>query len=480
MNQISSTDIFATTQEFQDAFDAQKAYFRTHRNPSLVDRKKDLRTLHKMLVENRDALIDAVNADYGNRSRFETVFTEVLLNQEGILDTIRHLKKWMKPQKRSLDPTQYPLAKAYVTPQPLGVVGIVVPWNFPISMALAPLAGIFAAGNTAMIKMSENSNATARVFMDIAPKYFPRDKLAFFEDGGGRGPAFTQLPFDHLFFTGSTATGKAVMANAARNLTPVTLELGGKSPAIVAPDFPLEKAVDRIMWAKMLNAGQICTNVDHVYLPEGLEQAFVDRARDTVNTRYPDINNGDYTSIIDQRSYDRLTATLDDARAKGATVINLLEGQSPDAELRLFAPHIILNATDEMEVMQREIFGPVLPIKTYRKPDDIVALTEGQPHPLALYVFTKDKALSDFYINNIMSGGVTVNDGLIHSALHSLPFGGVGHSGMGHYHGYEGFTTFSKMRPIFRQGPIRGFDMFMPPYKGRATKLLNFMLKLKS
>ncbi|TDG12832.1 coniferyl aldehyde dehydrogenase [Seongchinamella unica] len=480
MNQPLTTEQQRIPAEFQDVFDEQQAYYRAHRNPGYQERVADLKALHRMLVENREALIEAVNSDYGCRSRFETIFSELLINQDGILDAIKQLKKWMKPQKRHLDATQYPLAKARVIAQPLGVVGIVVPWNFPISMAFSPLTGIFAAGNTAMIKMSENSNALAKLFRELAPKYFPRGKLAFFEDGNGRGPAFTSLPFDHLFFTGSPATGRSVMANCARHLTPVTLELGGKSPTVIAPDFNFTKAVERIMWVKMFNAGQICTNVDYLFLPEGREQAFVDEARRICNARYPDINNGDYTAVIDQRSYDRLQATLEDARAKGARIINLFEEQQPDAERRIFPPHIVLDVNDDMEIMQREVFGPLLPVMTYRDREAVVDYIDSHPHPLAFYVYSNDKSLVNWYIDNTMSGGVTVNDGLLHAAQHDLPFGGVGNSGMGHYHGYEGFSAFSKLRPVFQQGPLRSVDMLMPPYAGKANWILNFMLKMKS
>jgi coniferyl-aldehyde dehydrogenase len=466
--------------DLRDAFKKQKAYYLEHRNPSYKERVKDLKAMHRMLVENREALIEAVNKDYGTRSRFETVFTELLLNQDGILDTIKQLKGWMKPQKRHVDQTQYPTAKARVVPQPLGVVGIVVPWNFPISMAMAPLTGIFAAGNTAMIKMSENSNALAKVFREISPNYFPEGKLVFFDNGKNRGPAFTSLPFDHLFFTGSPATAKSVMANAAKNLTPVTLELGGKSPAVVAPDYPIKKAAERIMWVKMLNAGQICTNVDYLMLPEGKEEAFVKEAQRIANERYPDINNGDYTAVIDQTSYDRIAETMADAEAKGATVINLFENQKPDASRRIFPPHIVLNVTDDMVIMQREIFGPLLPVMTYKTREEVVDYIESHPRPLAFYVYTDRKKLADWYIEHTMSGGVTVNDGLLHAGMHDLPFGGIGNSGMGQYHGYEGFMTFSKLRPIFYQGPVRSVDMLMPPYEGKANAVLNVMLKMKS
>jgi coniferyl-aldehyde dehydrogenase len=466
--------------EFSACFSAQKARYEANRSPSYAQRKADLQSLQRLLVENREALVEAVNKDYGCRARFETLASELLMNQEGILDAIKHLKKWMKPQKRPLDITQYPLAKARVTPQPVGVVGIVVPWNFPISMAFAPLTGVIAAGNSAMVKMSENSRHLAALLQQLCGQYFPADKLAFFEDGGGRGPAFTALPFDHLFFTGSSTTGKAVMANCAKNLTPVTLELGGKSPAVIAHDYSLQTAAERVLWAKMFNAGQICTNVDYVLLPQGKEADFITAARTVANARYPDLNNGDYTAVIDQRSYDRLQAALADARAKGATVVNLCEGQQADASRRIMAPHVVFNVTEDMEVMQREVFGPILPIKTYSTREEAVQYVGSHPRPLAFYVFTKDKALADWYIRNTISGGVSVNETMIHAALHSLPFGGTGHSGMGQYHGYEGFTAFSKMRPVFYQGPVRALDSFMPPYKGLPTKILNFMLWMKS
>jgi coniferyl-aldehyde dehydrogenase len=466
--------------EFIDCFERQRGAFLAHPHPDYAERVADLRAMHRMLVDNREALVEAVNRDYGNRSSFETLFAECFLNQEGILDAIKHLRKWMKPQKRRLDITQYPLASARVIPQPVGVVGVVVPWNFPISMAFSPLTGIIAAGNRAMVKMSENSNHVARLLMEISPRYLPEEKLKFFEDGGGRGPAFTTLPFDHIFFTGSPQTGRAVMANASKNLTPVTLELGGKSPTVVAPDYPIRTAVERIMWVKLLNAGQICTNVDYLFLPEGKVDEFVRIAREIVRQRYPDINGNDYTSIIDERSYSRLESTLEDARRKGATLVNLVEGQAPDRGLRKFPPHIILNPTDDMEVLQREIFGPLLPIKTYRTKEEIRAYVTSRPHPLAFYVYSKDEELQDWYVKHIMSGGVSINDGLIHAGLHGLPFGGVGNSGMGHYHGYEGFTTFSKMRPIFKQGPVRPLNRMMPPYDKGALRMINFMLRLKS
>lgn len=464
---------------FRTVFQAQQAAYLREMNPSLEQRQADLYTLCRLIAENADALMDAVNRDFGCRSRFETRFAEIFLAQEAALAAAKSLKKWLKPQKRHLDPMQYPLAKAWTFPQPVGVVGIVVPWNFPIAMAFQPLIGAFAAGNRVMIKMSENANHLASLLREISPAYFPPDKLAFFEDGGGRGPAFTSLPFNHIFFTGSPAVGKAVMANAARNLTPVTLELGGKSPCVVAPDFPVRTAAERILWAKMLNAGQICTNVDYLFLPEDRVDEFVAAARDWIGHHIPDINNGDYTAIIDQPSYDRLQATMQDAVAKGARLVELYKGPEADADRRIMPPRLVLNVDDRMEIMQREIFGPLLPVRTYKTQDEVIEYVNAHPRPLAFYVFSKLPATQRFYLDHTISGGVGINEAVVQAGIHDLPFGGSGNSGMGHYHGYEGFLTFSKLRPVFRQGPVRGLDFFRPPYAGWPTRLLNLLFKLK-
>jgi coniferyl-aldehyde dehydrogenase len=400
--------------------------------------------------------------------------------QDAVLHTIKHLKKWMKPQKRHLDFSQFPTAKAWTFPQPVGVVGIVVPWNFPIAMALQPLICAFAAGNRVMIKMSENSNNLAQLFRTISPNYFPQEKLAFFEDGNGRGPAFTTLPFDHVFFTGSPATGKAVMANAARNLTPVTLELGGKSPCIVAPDFPMDTAAERVLWAKTLNAGQICTNVDYLFLPEGKAEEFIAAAQKVIAKTHPDVTNGDYTAVIDRRQYDRIQAMLKDALDKGAKAVNLCPGQMGDKTRRIMPPHAVVGANEDMLILQQEIFGPLLPIKTYRSHQEVVDYVNDRPRPLALYLYSNDAVLQDFYLNNTISGGVGLNESVIQAGIHSLPFGGTGNSGMGHYHAYEGFVTFSKLRPVFKQGPFRALNLFRPPYAGKASKILDFLIRLKS
>ncbi|MGV0975419.1 MAG: coniferyl aldehyde dehydrogenase [Azonexus sp.] len=479
MNQSTTVDLLVPA-EFRECYEHQHAAYRKNRNPTHAERVADLRTLHRLLVENQDALVDAVNKDFGCRCAFETKFAEIFMAQDATLDAIKNLKKWMKPQKRHLDPTQFPLARAWTFPQPVGVVGIVVPWNFPIAMAFQPLIGIFAAGNRAMIKMSGNSNHLALLLKQISPKYFPADKLAFFEDGQHRGAQFTSLPFDHIFFTGSPTTGKAVMANAAKNLTPVTLELGGKSPCVVAPDYPVRTAAERILWAKMLNAGQICTNVDYLFLPEGKVDEFISEAKAIVNKRFADINNGDYTAIIDQVSYDRLQATAAEAVAKGAQLVDLYSGPAADGARRIMPPRIVIDVNDDMDIMQREIFGPLLPIRTYKTREEVVEYIGDRPRPLALYLFSNDANLQQYYLDHTISGGVGLNESVVQAGIHSLPFGGTGNSGMGHYHGYEGFTTFSKLRPVFRQGSWRALDLFAPPYAGWPNRLLNFMIRLKS
>jgi coniferyl-aldehyde dehydrogenase len=468
-------------EEFRQCFDAQRKAYLAQPEPSYQERLADLRSLSRLLKDNRAALVEAINQDYGNRSEFETLFAEFFVVLETINDAAKNLKSWMKPQRRKIDFMMYPGARNRVIPQPLGVVGVIVPWNFPLNLSFAPLAAIFAAGNRAMVKMSENSQNLALLLRALSPKYFAKDKLCFFADGGGRGPGFSMLPFDHLLFTGSGTTGRAVMANAARNLTPVTLELGGKAPAIVGPDFPIKTAAERIMWVKMFNAGQICTNIDYVFMPEDKVDEFVGHCKRLFAERFPDINGPDYTSIIDARSYSRLLGALEDAQAKGAKLIDLADAQKASVAKRKFAPHLVLNPTEDMQLMQREIFGPILPIRTYRDKQEVADYINGHDRPLAIYPFTKDRELQAFYISRVMSGGVSVNEALLHVGQHDLPFGGVGASGMGHYHAREGFNTFSKLRPIFYQGPFSAIQMmFQPPYANKASKLLNLLLKLKT
>jgi coniferyl-aldehyde dehydrogenase len=469
------------TAEFDEILARQRAACAANPVPGRAERIADLRALERLLKENREALVRAIGRDYGQRCEFETLFGEYWGALQSITSAIRQLRRWMRPQRRAIDHLLYPGASNRVTPQPLGVVGVIVPWNFPLNLSFIPLAAILAAGNRAMVKMSENSDVLAQLLTELSPRYLPEEKLKFFSDGGGCGPAFSALPFDHLLFTGSGATGRAVMASAACHLTPVTLELGGKSPAIVAPDFPIGIAAERIIWAKLFNAGQICTTVDHVYIAAGTEAEFIRHCQRLVAARVPDINGPDYTAIIDARAYARLHDTLRDAQQRGATLINLAAGQTPDSARRKFPPYLVLGATDDMIVMQREIFGPILPVLTYRDRQAVVDQINGRDRPLAIYPFTHDRELLQFYLTHIMSGGVSVNDALLHVVQHDLPFGGVGASGMGQYHGREGFNTFSKLRPVFHQGRFSMIQkLFQPPYAGRPMQLLKFLIRHRS
>ena len=392
----------------------QRAAYFAHPYPSFDERRTDLLKLQAFIRDHREALVEAVNADYGNRSRHETLFTEIFTVIDGVDHVVKHLKKWMKPQRRSVDLRNFFGASNRVLPQPLGVVGAIVPWNFPINLSFTGLIYTFAAGNRAMVKMSENSRHLARVLIDKIPAYFPRDKLAFFDETGGVGVEFSKLKFDHLLFTGSGQTGRAVMAAAAQNLCPVTLELGGKSPAVICDDYPLRKAAERLLFVKLLNAGQICTTVDHVYLPRGKSAEFVALAKEIVAARYPKLESGDYTSIIDERAFQRLINALDEARSGGATLIQLIPGEPWNAASRKIAPHLVLDAPANCALLQREIFGPLLPVIEYGALDEVMTAINAGPRPLALYPFSNDKQVIERLLEHVMSGGVSVNDALFH------------------------------------------------------------------
>jgi coniferyl-aldehyde dehydrogenase len=455
----------------------QRQAYLAHPVPSLDERKADLRSLQRFVRDHKEAICAAISADYGHRSRHETLLAEIFPVVDGIDHVVKHLRRWMKPQRRGVDLRNFLGARNRVIPQPLGVVGVIVPWNFPLNLSLIPLTYIFAAGNRAMVKMSENSRHLAQLLIERMPAYFPPEKLQFFDESGGVGVEFSKLPFDHLLFTGSGATGRAVMTAAAQNLCPVTLELGGKSPAILCDDFPLRLAAQRILFAKYLNAGQVCLTVDHLWMPRERIAEFVDLARSIVPQRFPRLDTPDYTSIIDQRSFDRLLTALEDARKRGATLVQLVPGPAYDRATRKIAPHIVLNAPADSVLWQREIFGPILPIRGYQSLEEAVNGINAGPRPLAIYPFSNDPAVVRSLLDRVMSGGVSVNDVLFHFGQHDLPFGGVGESGMGHYHGEEGFHTFSKLRPVFYQARFSPLKFLMPPYGKFADRVLAFLTK---
>lgn len=395
---------------------------------------------------------------------------------------VEHVGRWMRPQRRRLAlPAGAPGARGEIVYQPLGVVGVISPWNFPITLTLGPLAGILSAGNRCLIKPSELTPAVSALLQGLMAKYFDPREVAVVTGHEEVAQAFAQLPFDHLLFTGSTSVGRRVMAAAAANLVPVTLELGGKSPVIVGRSAHIPKVVDRILLGKLANAGQMCIAPDYVYLSRHLVEAFVDAARAWVASAYPGFPaNADYTSMVSSRHARRMEELLADAVRKGAQIVSLAaEGGTDSAATRFIGPALILGATDEMRIMQEEIFGPLLPLRPYEHIDEAIADVNSRPRPLALYYFGSDRAEERRVLDHTTSGGVTVNDVATHFLAEELPFGGVGASGMGSYHGEHGFRRFSHARAVFRQTrfDVAGLVGLRPPYGPRLERALSWLIR---
>ncbi len=465
-----------TTPQLQPLFDRQRAAYLAAPYPPVAERRAWLRALLGGLSKESSAIQSAIAADFGHRSRHETLLLEHFVAVEGIRHALRHVRRWARPERRGVSMWFRP-GYARVILQSLGVVGIVVPWNDPLYLALGPLTGALAAGNRVMVKMSEFTPGFGALFADLLRRVFPLEVVAVVNGGVEVAQAFTALPFDHLLFTGSTKVGKQVMRAASEHLTPVTLELGGKSPTIVAPEASLGYAAQRIMFGKCANAGQTCVAPDYLLLPEGREAAFIEAARRAVERMYPALaDNPDYTSIVTDHQLARLQSSLLDATNKGATA-HPLHRESPPPAGRKMAPVALTGVTDAMRVMQEEIFGPILPIVPYRTLDEAIAYVNARPRPLALYYFGDEKAAVDAVLTRTISGGVTVNDTLVHVGLDGLPFGGVGPSGMGHYHGKAGFDTFSKAKGVFYQRRWNGFGMLLPPYGKVFDRIMRLMLR---
>ena len=449
---------------------------RAEPNPPLELRLRRLRALDRLLRENAEALAEAVSRDFGHRSTAETRLLELFPSYEAIADALAHLRAWMRPQRRRVSLWFQP-GRAEVRFQPLGAVGIIVPWNYPIYLAVGPLVAALAAGNRALVKMSEFTPATATLFAELVAAHFAEDEVSVVQGDAAVAHAFSQLPFDHLLFTGSTPVGHHVMRAAAENLTPVTLELGGKSPAIIGARANFDKAVERIVVGKSLNAGQTCIAPDYVLLPAGCEQDFIESARRVFAASYPDFaTTPDYTAIASERHFDRLVGLVDEARAHGAEVIELVPGAKPDPVTRRFPPLLLCGVGAGMRVMQEEIFGPLLPIVPYGDLTQAIDHVNARPRPLALYYFDTDASAITTVLDQTVSGGVTINDTLLHIAQDDLPFGGVGASGMGCYHGVEGFRTFSTRKGVFRQSRLSGIGLFKAPYGARFERLIRLLL----
>ncbi len=454
--------------QLEASFARQRQAFKANPMPSAEQRIQWLNVLRELLSSERDAFIRAINQDFSNRSADETLLAEIMPSLQGIHYASKHIKKWMKPSRRHVGMAFQPAA-AKVVYQPLGVVGVIVPWNYPLFLAIGPLVGALSAGNRVMIKMSESTPATSQLVKDLLAKIFPEDLVCVVLGEAEVGMAFSKLPFDHLLFTGATSIGKHVMRAAAENLTPVTLELGGKSPVIVSADVPLSDAAERVAFGKTLNAGQTCVAPDYVLVPRERVEGFVEAYRTAVLSFYPQLkDNPDYTAIINERQLQRLKGLLGDAESKGAKVISLY----PEAQGRRLPHAVLLNVSDEMTVMQDEIFGPLLPIVPYDNLEQAFAYINERPRPLALYYFGYNKAEQQRVLEQTHSGGVCLNDTMLHVAQDDMPFGGVGPSGMGHYHGHEGFKTFSHGKGTFIKQRFNAAKMIYPPYGKTLQKLV--------
>lgn len=459
-------------------FQAQKQAFRQHTMPSADERIAHLASLQRVIVKYQDELAKAASDDFGHRSHDETKFAEVMTSLEGIKYYQKNLRKWMRPEKRHVSALQMP-AKAYVYYQPLGVVGVIVPWNYPIFLATGPLMCALAAGNRVMIKMSGFTPRVGETVKKMLGEAFAEDHVAVFTGQGEISTAFSQLPFDQITFTGSTNVGRTVMAEAAKNLTPVLLELGGKSPVVVHDSFPLADAAERISFGKCWNAGQTCVAPDYLMLPKGKTQQFVDAFTAQVSKMYPTmLNNPDYTSVINDKQYNRVQGYLDDARAQGAKIIEINPAKEDFSHSRKMPITLVTGVTPEMQIMQNEIFAPVLAITEYSTLDDALRYINDRPRPLALYYFDWNSKRAEYVAANTHSGGMCVNEVMSHVGVDDLPFGGVGASGMGKYHGHEGFIAMSNPKALLKKPKFYAVKYFLPPFNKPLHKIAkNYLLK---
>jgi len=470
--------------DMQRVLDSQKKYFIDEGAPSIELRVDRLNRLKTLIIDNRYDFVDALNEDYGNRSKNTSIMTDAYSIVPDINNAIKNIKKWTKTEKRS---SNFPFglfgAKSYVRHEPLGTVGMVSPWNFPVNLSFGPLAAIFAAGNQVMHKPSELTPITAKLIKDLCDKSYDEHEFATFLGGPEVGEAFTKLHFDHLLYTGSGNIGKHVMQSASQNLVPVTLELGGKSPVVIGDTADMKVSAKRIMFGKTLNAGQICLAPDYVIVHKDKKDEFITEAENAIKEFYPSIkDNDDYSSIINERHFNRINSLVDDAKEKGAH-INQINPSSEDFSQQQFfkiPPTIVTNTTDDMKIMNEEIFGPVLPIIEYDDMDDALSTITAKDRPLGLYYFGTDKSEESKIMNNTSSGGVTINNVVGHIQQKDLPFGGVGPSGMGRYQSYDGFKNFSNPRSFYKDIGFKFdklFDGIRPPYTKNIENLLKSLLK---
>ena len=461
MNEIQEN--LGSLEILQPGFDQMREAQLADPMPGLETRRDRLQRLLKGLEEHEEAFTQAISADFGQRSAFETANYDITVTLADIKYQIRNLARWMRIRKRSV-PLHLMPGRARIVPQPLGVVGVISPWNFPVFLSLSPVAGAIAAGNRVMLKPSEWTPKTSALLAELASEAFEPDEFAVFEGGIETGRAFAELPFDHLLFTGSTRVAKEVSNSAAKNLTPLTLELGGKSPALVCPGANLKRAAERIVFGKLANAGQICIAPDYVFVERAKFHDFIELLQIYSKKAYPRLNNNpDYTSIISADHFSRLNRMIEEAREDGAEIIRINpDGETLESSARKIPPTLILRPNPTLSVMQEEIFGPILPVLSYEKIEEAIEFIQHRARPLALYLFTEKARERERILRETVSGGVAVNEVLFHCVCETLPFGGVGASGMGSYHGQAGFDTFSHLKPVFIQ-PRFNFNFFLVP-----------------
>ena len=466
------TDLAATRERLRSAWQARK--------PDHAQRRTDLIRLRDAFRARIPAMDAAIRADFGHRSSHENLLSEAMITLAEIDHALSHLRRWMRPRRASVGWRFWP-ARAEIRPEPVGVVGILSPWNYPVNLALVPVVSAIAAGNHVYLKPSEHTPRTSQFLRELLAEAFPEDRVAVALGGAEVGAAFSSLPFDHLLFTGSTAVGRKVMAAAAPLLTPVTLELGGKAPALICADYPIERAAARIASGKWFNAGQTCIGVDYVLVDAARRDQLVDALQAQLRERYGDLSAPqDYTRIINASQYARLSGYLDDARERGLRVIEPFADPAAREQRvaeRIFPPALVIEPGSDAQVMQHEIFGPILPVISYASLDEAIARINALDRPLALYPFGNDRAQIEKILANTLAGGVTVNDTLLHFGAHDLPFGGIGPSGIGAIHGRNGFDTFSKLLPVFHQRRLAASDLLKPPYRGTIDRMIRWLAK---
>jgi coniferyl-aldehyde dehydrogenase len=470
------------TQDLDALIALQKAQFRAEGEVTYATRIDRLKRLKALIVENKVAFANATKHEFNGARSYEfSLFSEFASKVEAIDYSMKHLKAWMKPEKRKTNkPMNFLGGKSQVRHFPKGVVGIISPWNLPFGLTVAPLTSALAAGNRALLKPSEFVPETAALFAEVVPKYFSKDEVAVVTGGAEVSQQFAQLPFDHLLFTGSTRVGAQVMQAASKNLVPVTLELGGKSPVIIGRSAKLDLAGTRLTFGKLLNGGQLCLSPDYVLVPQELEEQLVARVVHEAQSMYPNITeNADYAGVINERHFARLQNYIDDAVAKGAKLTIVGAEQTRASENNRRMPlHILQNVNEDMLVMHEEIFGPILPVMTYDDITEVPDQVEPRRSPLALYYFGKDKTEQEYLLSHVPSGGVCINDITLHYVQEDLPFGGVGASGMGAYHGPEGFRTLSHPRAIYSQTMVDVLPIIgaRPPFGDKFRKNISKIL----